>query len=207
MTTPATRLILVRHGQTDSNADGRFQGHLDVPLNRVGRAQARAMAERVARFDPARIVSSDLERAVTTAQPIADLVGIKVEQEERLREINVGSWQGLTSADIGAANPWFFAALANGEDFRRSDSGETATQAGERVASVLTDLADTYPGETSVVVGHGLALRVGMALWLGVGFDASFMMSGLWNASWSVVTQDDRRRLQSYNVVATAVGE
>ncbi|MFV0452534.1 MAG: histidine phosphatase family protein [Propioniciclava sp.] len=206
MTDATTRLILLRHGQTDANAGGRFQGHQDVPLNRVGRSQAEAAGERLSAYNPARVISSDLDRAVSTARPLADRVGVPVITDERLREINVGSWQGMTGADIAEANPWFTEALAQGRDFRRSASGETATEAGERIAAVLTEVADEHPGETSVIVGHGLALRVGMALWLGMGFDASFVLTGLWNGSWSILTQDERRRLQSYNVVAAAQG-
>lgn len=201
MTGAPTRLVLVRHGQTDANAGGRFQGHQDVPLNRIGRSQAESVAVRVAALNPDRIVSSDLSRAVATAEPLAERVGLTIETDVRLREIDVGSWQGLTRHDIAAAHPWFETALANGEDFRRSEAGETAAEAGARIAEVLTDLAERFPGQTSVVVGHGLALRVGIALWLGWGLEPSFGLAGLWNGSVSLLTATDRRRLVAYNTV------
>lgn len=204
MTESATRLVLVRHGQTDSNAGGRFQGHQDVPLNRIGRKQAAAMAVQVARMNPARIVSSDLGRAVTTALALAERTGLPVVTDPQLREINVGTWQGRTVTEIAAENPWFTEALAERRDFRRSASGETATEAGERIAAVLDDLVRAHPGETSVVVGHGLALVVGMTLWLGLDSAASFAFGGLWNGSWTTLNADGHRRIVSYNTVGSS---
>ena len=125
-----TQLILVRHGQTDSNASGRFQGQQDVPLNQAGLQQADAVAARLARFRAGHVVSSDLARAVATAEAVASASGLVVSVDARLREIDVGSWQGRTGAEVAAENPWFEAALASGRDFRRSETGETATEAG-----------------------------------------------------------------------------
>ena len=199
--TPRTKLVLVRHGQTDSNAAGRFQGQQDVPLNRIGRSQADALAERLVRLKAARIVTSDLLRARATADAIATASGVGVSVDERLREIDVGSWQGRTSVEVAAENSWFEEALHSGRDFRRSETGETAAEAGERVAAVLHELAEAHPRETTFVVGHGLALRVGMCLFLGLGLDASIAISGLWNCSWTILDHNERWRLQSYNNV------
>lgn len=196
-----TKLVLVRHGQTDSNASGRFQGHQDVPLNHLGRAQADAVAARLVRMRAARVVTSDLGRAMATGRAIAAASDVPLAVDPRLREIDVGSWQGLTSAEVAAANPWFEETLRVGRDFRRSETGETAAEAGGRVAVVLGDLAEAHPGETTVVVGHGLSLRVGMALFTGMGLDASFALSGLWNCSWSILDHTDRWRIQAYNNV------
>lgn len=196
-----TKLVLVRHGQTDSNASGRFQGQQDVPLNRIGRAQAATLAERLARVKAARVVTSDLLRATATAEAIAGASGLTTSTDPRLREIHVGSWEGRTSAEVAAENPWFEDALHTGHDFRRSETGETAAEAGERVAGVLHELAAAHPGETTIVVGHGLALRVGLSLFLGFGLDASFGLSGLWNCSWTILEHNQRWRLLSYNNV------
>lgn len=202
MDTPQrTKLVLVRHGQTDSNASGRFQGQQDVPLNRIGRSQAATLADRLVRVKAAHVVSSDLLRATATAEAIAAASGLEVTTDERLREIHVGSWEGRTSVEVAAENPWFEDALHAGRDFRRSDTGETAAEAGERIATVLCEVADRYPGETTVVVGHGLALRVGLSLFLGLGLDASFALSGLWNCSWTILEHNQRWRLLSYNNV------
>lgn len=196
-----TKLVLVRHGQTDANASGRFQGQQDVPLNRVGRSQAADVAQRLVRLRAARVVTSDLSRAHATAQAVAAASGLEVVTDARLREIDVGSWQGRTSVEVAAENPWFAEALDSGRDFRRSETGETAQESGQRVAGVLVELARTHAGETTIVVGHGLALRVGLALFLGFGADASHTLSGLWNCSWTILEQRGRWRLQSYNNV------
>ena len=203
---PRTKLVLVRHGQTDSNAAGRFQGQQDVPLNRIGRSQADAVAERLVRMKASRVVTSDLLRASATAETIAAASGLPVAVDARLREIDVGSWQGRTSAEVAAENPWFEDALHAGRDFRRSETGETAEEAGERVASVLGGLADAHAGETTIVVGHGLALRVGLSLFLGLGMEASFALSGLWNCSWTILEHNQRWRLLSYNNVVVGHG-
>lgn len=203
---PRTKLVLVRHGQTDSNAAGRFQGQLDIPLNRIGRSQADAVADRLVRLRAARVVTSDLLRAMSTAEVIAAASGLPITVDPRLREIDVGSWEGRTSAEVAAENPWFEDALHAGRDFRRSETGETAEEAGERVAGVLRELAAAHPRETTIVVGHGLALRVGLALFLGLGMEASFVLSGLWNCSWTILEHNQRWRLLSYNNVVVGHG-
>ena len=135
---------------------------------------------------------------------IASASGLDVETDPRLREIDVGSWSGQTVAAIAYANPRFHDALAAGEDFRRSDTGETATEAGERVAGVLRELAHRHAGETTVVVGHGLSLRVGLSLVTGLGFAGSFALVGLWNCSWTILEPGDRWRILTYNSVVPA---
>lgn len=196
-----TRLVLVRHGQTEGNASGRFQGQLDVPLNEQGREQARRLAPVIAGLAPDRVVASDLSRANETAETLASACGVAVETDAGLREIDVGTWQWRTPDEVMAEAPWFESTLMAGLDFRRSDTGETASEAGERVRGVLARLAEEHPGETTVVVGHGLALRVGLTFALGLDFAASGAFSGLWNCSWSVLEVRERWRLLSYNNV------
>lgn len=193
--------MLVRHGQTEGNASGRFQGQLDIPLNDLGHAQARALAPVVAALRPARVVASDLTRAQETAAALASLCGLPVETDAALREIHVGTWQWKTPEEVLPEAPWFDEYLRAGRDFRRSESGETASEAGERVRGALLRLGDERPGETTVVVGHGLALRVGLSYLLGLDFAGSGALSGLWNCSWTVLERRERWRLQSYNNV------
>lgn len=192
---------MVRHGQTEGNATGRFQGQMDVPLNEHGHAQARALAPLVAAFHPIRLVASDLTRARQTADALASGCGLSVDTDAGLREIHVGSWEWRTPEEVAPEAPWFDEYLRAGCDFRRSETGETASEAGERVRAVLQRLADEHPGETVVVVGHGLALRVGLAFLLGLDFAASASLAGLWNCSWTSLERRDRWRLQSYNNV------
>ncbi|MFZ2749761.1 MAG: histidine phosphatase family protein [Propioniciclava sp.] len=201
---PRTRLVLVRHGETDSNASGRFQGQADIPLNDTGRAQAGAVAARMVEFAPARIVASDLSRAQATASAIAEATGAPLLTEPLLREINIGAWEGKTAAQVALEYPWYPDALRSGEDFRRSPSGETALEAGARIVRALEAIARAYPGQTTVVVGHGLALRSGLCQLVGLGHAGTHLLGGLSNCSWTEVEVSGRWRLVSYNNVAGA---
>lgn len=94
------RIVLWRHGRTPWNAEKRFQGQTDIPLDDVGVIQARRAAQVLAELDPARIVSSDLGRARSTAQALGDLTGLTVATDAGLRETFAGAWEGLTRAEI-----------------------------------------------------------------------------------------------------------
>lgn len=199
----AARVVLWRHGETDWNATGRYQGQADVALNDRGIAQAQAAAARIASLNPNRIVSSDLTRARTTAAELGALTGLDVEVEPRLQEINVGDWVGLTNAEVFAAHPDFAEALYAGRDARRSASGETGAEAGSRVAEALLDIAlGTPDGQTVVCVGHGFALRVASVFLLGLDYAHNLTLGGLWNCSWSILQPaGESWRLQSWNNV------
>ena len=100
-----TTLILVRHGETDWNRDGRWQGHADRSLNDRGREQSRALADALAGEDVAAVYASDLSRARETAEIVAARLGRPVGVDARLREVDVGGWSGLTMAEIEARFP------------------------------------------------------------------------------------------------------
>ena len=104
-------LILLRHGETEWNRERRMQGHRDIPLNAAGVAQAALAAPTVAALQPEVIVSSDLQRALATAQAVADRAGLPVQVDPRLRETSLGLWEGLTRAEVmegwpGAWEEW-----------------------------------------------------------------------------------------------------
>lgn len=153
------RLVLVRHGVTDWNREGRFQGHLDPPLSESGRLEAALVAQRVAGdpvLRPTRIVSSSLRRASQTADAIAAATGVPVELERRLIEIGQGEWEGRTHDEIAANDAERYAV------WRTSDAlppgGETVESTMDRVAGVLAEL-DAADG-TVALVSHGGVLRV-----------------------------------------------
>lgn len=196
-----TRLILVRHGQTDANAGGRMQGQQDVPLNHSGRQQAAALAARLVAFTPQTIISSDLSRAVATAEAISATTGAPLSTDPQLREINIGTWQGKTAAQVAQENPWYAEAIRTGADFRRSATGETSHETAVRVAAALQRIVTQHPEHTTVVVSHGWALRGGLCLALGLGMESFHVLGGLWNCSWTEVDVTDRWRLISYNNV------
>src|SRR5919108_2705992 len=123
-----TRIILVRHGETDWNATGRIQGHSDTPLNAVGREQAQRVAQRLASESVRALYSSDLARAFETATIIGQTLGLSVVTSPRLRERQYGAWEGLTSAEIQSRYPEQFAAWrARSTDFA-PPQGETRSQ-------------------------------------------------------------------------------
>ena len=150
-----TRIVLVRHGETDWNATGRLQGQSDTPLNAVGHEQARRAAQRLV-CEPVRaLYSSDLARAFQTARIIGQILGLTVVTSPRLRERRYGAWEGLTSAEIQARYPEQFAAWrARSPDFA-PPQGETRSQLLTRGLAELHAIARRHMGEMAVVVTHG----------------------------------------------------
>ena len=141
-----TTLLLVRHGETDWNADGRWQGHADVPLNERGRAQAQALAEQLAAEEPLDVVySSDLARARETAEIVARRLGVELVLERDLREIDVGSREGRTWSEIDDVPEW---------------DGEPHEAHGVRVVSALLRIARAHDGRVLVVTHGGSVRRV-----------------------------------------------
>jgi glucosyl-3-phosphoglycerate phosphatase len=184
------RLVLWRHGQTEWNVSGRGQGHLDVPLDEVGREQARSAAARLASLRPSAIVSSDLARAYETATALADLTGLEVRQDPALREIHLGQWQGLTRAEVNEKFGDERRRIEAGEDVRRGVDGETMAEVADRAATALERAAAmTDGGRTVIVVAHGLSLRVGACRFLGVALEHWRVFGGLSNCAWVVLEE------------------
>jgi probable phosphoglycerate mutase len=202
----AARLVLWRHGRTEWNVVGRFQGQAEVPLDEVGRDQAAAAAPLVAAFEPVSIFSSDLLRTYQTAEPLAALTGLEIQTDKRLREIHVGSWEGLLGDEIRARDPELAEQVWRGEDVRRSPTGESPQEVADRVAEALTEIAETADdGSTIAVVTHGLAGRVGACRFVGLPFQHWRLFGGLANCAW--ISLDRHRsgaywRIETYNAVA-----
>ena len=195
-----TRIVLVRHGVTDWNIGGIFQGQADVELNADGRNQAIEAAPIVARFKPSAIYSSPLKRAKVTAKAVSDLTGLPITCDKRFSEINVGTWAGLTYAEVMELDPDFDAAVGRGEDYRRSLTGETLTECGERVAAALRELGEKHQGENFVVASHGMAIRHGISSLFGWDFPAANALGVMGNCAVTTVTQNRGIwRLESYN--------
>jgi len=144
----ATTILLARHGETDWNREGRFQGHADPPLNAAGRAQARELAERLASTQFDAVYSSDLARAHETAEIVAASHGVPVVVDAGLREVDVGSWSGLTRAEIAERFP----------EAEHHD-GETREEHLARVLATVERIAHAHPGERVLIVSHGGSLR------------------------------------------------
>lgn len=203
------RLVLLRHGQTDWNVSRTYQGQHDVPLNQTGREQARAAAAALAGLGVDRVVASPLSRAAETAGMLATAAGVDVETDHRLTEIDVGSWVGWDMERAYREDPGFAAAMREGLDYRRSLSGETAAEVGERVGGALRDVvASSADGSTVVVVSHGLAIRMGACALLGWGYELSLQLAAPRNCHWGVLepAHSGGWRLMSWNLAAPGFG-
>ena len=198
----ATTVLLWRHGRTEWNAAGRFQGQHDIPLDEVGLDQAELAAEVLAAKHPQVLYSSPLGRARQTAEALARRTGLEPRLVDEVAEINVGSWVGLTSSDL-AGDPEF-AKAARGIDYRRSATGETATEVGQRMAAAVREMVATNPGKRIVVASHGMAIRMGTGALLGWDFETTWWLGALRNCHWVELSVSDqpgrhRWRLQAYN--------
>jgi glucosyl-3-phosphoglycerate phosphatase len=189
--------VLWRHGQTTWNAEHRFQGQTDIPLDPTGEAQAEFAARRLATLRPAAIFSSDLSRAQQTAAALARLTGLTVTPDKDLRERFGGDWEGLSDAEIRERYPAERATW-------NPPNGEPTPVVADRVAGALSRIADSLvDDQLAVVVGHGAALRLGIERVLGLPADGPATLGSLVNCSWSVVERRDAHwRLTEYNVVA-----
>ena len=189
----------MRHGQTTWNAERRFQGQSDIPLDDTGQAQAERAARLLAALRPDLIVSSDLVRAAATAAPLARLTGLDVILDKDLRERHGGCWEGLTDTQIRERYPVEHATWT-------PPDGEPSAAVADRVATALqrtaASVAEQVAGRDglAVVVSHGAALRLGMSRLLGMPDDLSGVLGPLSNCSWSVLgVRWGRWRLQEHN--------
>ena len=195
------RIVLWRHGQTEWNMAGRLQGQTDVPLDAVGREQAQTMARLLAALQPSTIVSSDLSRAAETAQALADIVRLDVVLDEGLRETYVGSWQGLTDAEIKERFPEEYAAWRKDHYHQRRGGGEIEAEVADRAVAAIERALRLVPDRgTLVIVTHGGTARVTIARLLGLPEHLTGVLGGLSNCSWSVLGEGHRGwRLLEHN--------
>lgn len=186
--------MLWRHGQTIWNAESRFQGQTDIPLDDTGEAQAALAASRLATLRPDAIFSSDLSRASSTAAPLAKLTGLAIRLDKDLRERSGGAWEGLTDREISERFPAERAAW-------NPPDGESTAAVADRVGGALHRIAATVSdGGLAVVVSHGAALRLGMARMLGLTEEVFGILGPLANCSWSVLgLRNNRWRLLEHN--------
>lgn len=153
-----TTLWLVRHGQTDWNVEGRYQGQADVPLNAAGLQQARALAAEIAGENFDAIYCSDLERARVTAEIIARPLHLPVQIDVRLREINQGQWEGKYYLNLMIQYPDEMQARRIDPIHFRPPDGETAAEVAARMAQAADEIAATHPQGRVVIVSHALAI-------------------------------------------------
>jgi len=156
-----TRLCLIRHGETAWNTERRIQGQLDIPLAPTGRAQARAVARRLANTPFAAIYASDLARALSTAQAVAERLKLPVETAAALRERHYGALQGSTYAEFEQRYPQDYARfLTREETFALPGGGESLRAFADRVNRGVDAIVAAHPGQTALLVTHGGVLDI-----------------------------------------------
>lgn len=187
----ARTLIIWRHGETDHNAGGIWQGQLDTALSDKGHEQAQSAAAVLAAYSPSVILSSDLQRAADTARALASRVGVEVRYDVRLREIHAGQWQGMTAGDVAEQFPEAQAALAAGDDIQRGVDGESLGQVAERTRAAVDELlADLAPGDCAVIATHGVSGRAVVASLVGLDQHLAWRsIAGLHNCHWATLSE------------------
>jgi probable phosphoglycerate mutase len=194
------RLLIWRHGRTEWNATGRFQGHRDPPLDAEGRAQARRVAPHLIAAglsaDDTVVVSSDLSRAAETAAALTERLGVPLRLDPRLREHGLGSWEGLTRDEVAERFPDQYADWLAG----RPVQGRGGENPGEVTQRALAALADLPAAGVAVVVTHGGTSGRLLEALLGLGADHRRLFGSLANCAWSELTrQSGRWRLVRHN--------
>jgi broad specificity phosphatase PhoE len=163
-----SRILLLRHGESEWNAQGRWQGHGDPSLTELGRAQAREAGAQLASAGIERIVSSDLARAFETAQLVAAALGLAVERDALWRERDIGIWTGLTRDEIAARWPRDYAHFRSHHADARPGGGESDAMLRARAHAALAALRARHSGECVLVVAHrGIARMLAPATPLG----------------------------------------
>jgi broad specificity phosphatase PhoE len=156
-----TRVVLVRHGETEWNREDRFRGRIDVDLNETGRSQAEACARRIAaRWKPAAVYSSPLSRALHTAEPIARHCGLAVKTLDAVADLDYGQWHGLTPAEARIRWPDAIDAWFQKPGSSKPPAGESLLSLQKRAVSALHSLRPHHGDATVVVVAHDIVNRV-----------------------------------------------
>ena len=186
-TLTARKVVLWRHGRTAWNAQRRFQGHSDIPLDEVGRAQASLAAEMLAQLNPSKIVSSDLIRAQATAKTLADATGLDVDVDPELRETFAGAWEGLGRSELESRFGAELAAWAAGSDLAPGGGERRSQVASRMIAAIDRALADVPDHGVLVVVTHGGSARAAIGSLLGLPTDHWGILGVLTNCAWCVL--------------------
>lgn len=189
---PPTRILLARHGQTETNRDGRFCGHSETNLTELGREQAAALGRRLRCIDIDAAYASDLSRAVETAAIVLEGRGIPVSVDPDLREIHYGEWEGQKERLVAKSHPEQWALLRAEDPAWRPPGGETIIEVRERTLAALRRIARRHEHQTVLVVTHGTALNCMLSGVLGMPPEYTFRFD-VANCSLSEVQVRGRR--------------
>lgn len=179
-----TRLIVVRHGESEANKSDRFAGSWDVKLTDLGKRQAQMVAEFLKDYNIDRIYSSDLTRAYETSLPIAESHGLTVEKEPGIREIHGGVWEEMRYVDIKDIHADDYNVWLTDIGNAVCTDGESVAELAERIEKTVRRIVAENDGKTVCIVCHGTPVRVLGCLWRGV--DVHNMNEVAWAANASV---------------------
>jgi len=198
------RIVFWRHGRTAWNAERRFQGQSDIPLDEQGVAQASRAADMLVHLAPHRIVSSDLSRAQATAEALARVSQLTVTTDPRLRETNAGEWEGLQRAELLERFGSELAVWAS-DSYARPGGGETRVEVADRMVEAIEEyLVDLPSGAMLVVATHGGSARAAIGALMGIPPQNWGGLGVLSNCAWSILLENSTGhgplwRLQEYN--------
>jgi glucosyl-3-phosphoglycerate phosphatase len=204
MAEPTRRLVILRHGESEANRAGVWQGQFDSPLTEVGVLQAQAAAKVIALSSPAFVVASDLRRAATTGDVVALAADVPVRYDSRLREISVGEWTGMSGELVRQRYPEERERHLRGEDFKRGVTGESLSEVQDRIRPMLEEvLGRLTPGGVGVLATHGITARVIVGTLLGLETSQMWhLFGGFGNCHWAEVAESTLAAPPSFPVVA-----
>lgn len=186
------KFVIVRHGYSEFNKQGRFSGQADIALDEIGREQADLIAKYVTEnFKIDSIYSSDLCRAYETARPTAEILGLGIIKEKGLRELHVGKWQGMFVKDIEREYPEEFTLFKNNVGFARPVGGESYPELMVRSSDTFEKIARANEGKTVFVATHGGIIRALRCAWSGITPEGIQEVAHVKNASISVAEYCD----------------
>ena len=186
----ARRLFLIRHGQTTYNATGRMQGHLDTQLSDEGRALAQAVGQMLVDKDIRKIVSSDLTRAADTAAAVGKRLGLDYSVDVRLRETDLGTWQGMNHEEVDEQFPGQRAIWRHDPTWAPPE-GESRVEVAQRARPVIDELMQSFPqweDGAVLIVAHGGAIAALTSILLDLEISQYGILSGLKNTHWAQLT-------------------
>lgn len=203
MSEPARRLVVLRHGESQANREGVWQGQYDSPLTEIGVLQAQAAAKVIALGSPAVVVASDLSRAATTGDIVGSAAEVPVTYDARLREIDVGEWTGMSGDVVKERFAVERERHLRGEDFRRGVTGESLSDVQERVRPMLEEVLDRLePGRLGVLATHGITARVIVGTMLGLQISQMWhLFGGFGNCHWAELAESTLAAPPSFPVV------
>ena len=186
-----TEIIIIRHGETEWNKTGCFQGHSDVPLSAEGRAQAAMLGKNLSVDHVDMIYASDLTRAMETAAPLAQRFGLEVISDPQLRELNFGAWEGRNFNDVNAENPNAMKNFYTDPEQADIPESEPFPEFQRRIAGRVREIVAQKRGKRIVIVSHGASIRILLADLLSMPIRSIWHLSQLNTAVNKIRFEDD----------------